>query len=125
VTKPKPNGSNGNGRDPSTGRFLPGNPGGPGNQQGASYARFQAVLHRCFTEEDFAALVGRVRELVLENAAGGGDWRFATKLLWEYLMGKPKETLEVKDDEAVTELRNALRSALKRPEVTRAIERLN
>ncbi len=81
----KPTGNGSNGRDPTTGRFLKGNPGGPGNPNTQHLMRLRA------------AMIGAVKENnILEAAAAlcekarGGDVQ-AIKLLFEYTIGKPEQ----------------------------------
>jgi hypothetical protein len=74
-------------RDPK-GRFLPGNGGGPGNPFARAVAALRQTLLRSVSEADMeaitAALVARAR---------AGD-PAATKLLFQYVLGKPTETVD-------------------------------
>jgi len=75
------------GRD-KNGRFLAGNPGGPGNP----FTRRTAQLRRAFceavSEEEIKALA-----LVLLHKAKEGDWA-AAKLLSAYAIGKPVDVVD-------------------------------
>ncbi len=70
------------------GRFLPGNPGGPGNPHGAAVARFRSALMTAVTEEDLHEIA---RALV--DAAKGGDVT-AARLLLDRLLG-PAEAIDL------------------------------
>ena len=67
------------------GRFLPGNPGGPGNPLAAQVAKLRAALYDALAEGDIKdivrALLGRAKQ---------GDVA-AAKLLLSYTLGKPLE----------------------------------
>ncbi len=72
-------------RDPETGRFLPGNGGGPGNPYAARVAELRSALLEAVTPGDLAAIV---RSLV--QAARSGDVA-AAKLVFERVLGRPLE----------------------------------
>jgi hypothetical protein len=72
-------------RDPQTGRFLPGNPGGPGNPYAARVATYRAALLEAVTPGDLAAIA---RTLV--QAARSGDVA-AAKIVFERTLGRPLE----------------------------------
>lgn len=72
-------------RDPQTGRFLPGNSGGPGNPYAARVAELRSALLEAVTPGDLAAIV---RSLV--QAARSGDVA-AAKLVFERVLGRPLE----------------------------------
>ena len=72
-------------RDPQTGRFLPGNGGGPGNPYAARVAELRSALLEAVTPGDLAAIV---RSLV--QAARSGDVA-AAKLVFERVLGRPLE----------------------------------
>ena len=57
---PSPNGANGRG---STGRFTLGNPGGPGNPYAKRVAALRAAMLDAVSEEDMAAVLGKLIEL--------------------------------------------------------------
>ena len=76
-----------NGRD-SSGRFVKGNPGGPGNPHLRRTAALRAALTGCVTEKEVAAL-GRK----LYRMAMGGDLE-ACQVLLRYLVGKPVEVVD-------------------------------
>ena len=89
--KPSPttNGRNGNGRDASTGRFMKGNPGGPGNLQISKQHKFREEFRNCISIEDFKA----VAERLVEKAKAGEPW--AVKELLDRTCGKPKLTVDM------------------------------
>jgi hypothetical protein len=71
-----------NGRG-SNGRFLPGNPGGPGNPYVKQVAALKAALYESLTTDDIRAVMWKMREEAL-----AGDVA-AARLLLEYAIGKP------------------------------------
>jgi len=54
------------GRD-STGRFLPGHPGGPGNPHVAQVARLRSAMLRAVSEDQIQAVVSKLLELALRG----------------------------------------------------------
>lgn len=77
---PSPNGTNG--RDAS-GRFAPGNAGGPGNPHGGKAARFRSILLDAVSDEDMRA----VARTLVERAKAGEQW--AVRELLDRAIGKP------------------------------------
>jgi hypothetical protein len=77
ATSPKVRGTNG--------RFLPGNPGGPGNPFARQAAQLRAALVHRVKNEDMESIAD---ELVLKATYGN---LAATKLLFQYVLGKPAE----------------------------------
>jgi hypothetical protein len=75
------------GRD-SKGRFAKGNKGGPGNPFARKVAELRAALVNFVTEDDMKHLA-----FVLKMRAEGGDM-VAMKLLFQYVLGKPTETVD-------------------------------
>ena len=67
------------------GRFVAGNPGGPGNPHAAQVARLRAEMLDAVTPDDMRAIVSRLVEL-----AKGGDVR-AIKEVFDRTLGKPQE----------------------------------
>ncbi len=72
-------------RDPHSGRFVAGNPGGPGNPYAARVAELRSALLEAVTPGDLAAIV---RSLV--QAARSGDVA-AAKIVFERTLGRPLE----------------------------------
>jgi len=72
-------------RDPETGRFLPGNGGGPGNPHAARVAALRSALLEAVTPADLAAIAK-----MLVRAARGGDVA-AAKVVFERTLGRPLE----------------------------------
>ena len=79
---PSPNGPNG--RDQG-GRFVAGNPGGPGNPYGVHVARLRAAMLAAVSEQDMTAIIARLVQL-----AKDGDVR-AIKELLDRTLGRPVE----------------------------------
>ena len=91
---PSANGSNG--RDES-GRFLPGNPGGPGNPHAAQVGRLRSALLGAVTPEDMRAV-----SLALVEKARDGDIASA-RVLFDRVLGKPIEADLIARLEAIEE----------------------
>jgi hypothetical protein len=72
----------------SKGRFTKGNKGGPGNPFARKVAELRAALVNFVTEDDMKHLC-----FVLKMRAEGGDM-VAMKLLFQYVLGKPAETVD-------------------------------
>jgi hypothetical protein len=70
------------------GRFAKGNKGGPGNPFARKVAELRAALVNFVTEDDMKHLC-----FVLKMRAEGGDMQ-AMKLLFQYVLGKPGETVD-------------------------------
>jgi hypothetical protein len=70
------------------GRFGKGNKGGPGNPFARKVAQLRAALVNFVTEDDMKHLC-----FVLKMRAEGGDMQ-AMKLLFQYVLGKPTETVD-------------------------------
>jgi len=77
--------SNGSDRD-RRGRFLPGNPGGPGNPDAAKLWRLRAAVTAAVTEAD----VRRVMRTLLRKATGGD--MLAAKVFLDRVVGKATAT---------------------------------
>src|SRR5262249_47675524 len=75
------------GRD-AHGRFAKGNKGGPGNPFARKVAQLRAALVNFVTEDDMKHLC-----FVLKMRAEGGDM-VAMRLLFQYVLGKPAETVD-------------------------------
>ena len=74
-----------NGHRDGSGRFLPGNPGGPGNPLARQIGRLRSALHEALTVEDMA----RVVRAMLKRAQAGDV--AAARLCLEYAIGKPMQ----------------------------------
>lgn len=83
---PSPNGPNG--RDSTTGRFAPGNRGGPGNPFAAKVARLRTLLLESVSDDDLQAIVQTV-----VGKAKAGDLT-AVKIIMDYCVGKPAPALD-------------------------------
>lgn len=90
---PSTNGDNGlaDARD-SKGRFLPGNPGGPGNPQARNVATWRKALADAVSADD----VTQVTQRLVEAAKAGEPW--AVRELLDRLMGKPHVQIELQAD---------------------------
>jgi hypothetical protein len=80
-----PTANGGNGRD-DRGRFLPGNPGGPGNPLAVRVSRLRSALLNAVTEDDVKEIV---RKLV--SLAKDGD-TVAARILFDRVLGRPVES---------------------------------
>jgi len=85
------------------GRYLPGNPGGPGNPVAREMARMRLRLMSAVSDEVFDAVVRKLVSMSLEGHLG------AMKLLLAYRAGKPDQTVRA-DDLAADEVRLAVRA---------------
>jgi carbamoylphosphate synthase small subunit len=72
-------------RDPQTGRFVTGNPGGPGNPHAQRVAALRSALLEAVTPADMVAVA---KQLI--RAARGGDVA-AMKVFFERTLGRPLE----------------------------------
>ena len=90
---PSTNGDNGlvATRD-SKGRFLPGNPGGPGNPQAGSVGRWRQALAEAVSADDLA----RVAQKLVAAAKAGEPW--AVRELLDRCLGKPHVQVELQAD---------------------------
>jgi hypothetical protein len=75
------------GRD-ANGRFVKGNPGGPGNPFARKVAVLRSALINFVTVDDMKHVA-----FILKEKAMGGDLA-AIKLLFQYCLGKPGETVD-------------------------------
>jgi hypothetical protein len=84
AAQPQPN----TGHD-ARGRFLPGNPGGPGNPFGRKVAAFRTAMIKRVTQEKFDQAVDTLAEMAI-----GGNLQ-ALKLLFSYVVGKPEQAADL------------------------------
>lgn len=82
-------------RDTTTGRFLPGNPGGPGRKPRAAEAEYLDVLTERVSLDQWAKVVDRA----LKDAQKGNG--YARAWLSDYLIGKPPQILDIRAADAV------------------------
>jgi len=85
------------------GRYLPGNPGGPGNPMAREMARMRLLLARRVNDELFDLIVQKLVLLCLKGNLG------AIKLLMQYRAGGPDRSVSV-DELALDEMRLGLRA---------------
>jgi len=71
------------------GRFLPGNPGGPGNPHVAAVGAWRKALVEAVTPED----VGAVTRKLVAKAKEGESW--AVKELFDRCLGRPQQRMEL------------------------------
>ena len=76
---PSPNGSNGR---TSSGRFAPGNPGGPGNPHGRRVAQLRAALISAVSDDDIKEII----QTIVAKAKNGE--LSACKILFEHVIGR-------------------------------------
>jgi len=82
---PSPNGSNGDGRDPTTGRFAKGWKGGRGNPHAKLVNRLRSAMLANVTEDDMAKVVKQLVKLAID-----GNVPAAREVL-DRCLGKPVE----------------------------------
>jgi hypothetical protein len=87
--EPLPNGTNGDGRDHRTGRFLKGCKGGPGNPDGKRAQAWRQEFLRTVTP----AHVRAVARTLVRLAVAGEPW--AVRVLLNRCLGRPCETLHL------------------------------
>lgn len=87
--EPSANGSNGHGPD---GKFLQGNPGGPGNPHAAEVSQLRSALLQAVTADDLRNVIA-----ALVNQAKSGNVQ-AAKVLLDRLFGRPKLEVELSGD---------------------------
>lgn len=75
----------GDGRDPASGRFVPGWRGGPGNPHGRRVGALRAALLDAVTDDDFRAVAA-----MLVSLAKGGELAAIRELL-DRVLGRPVE----------------------------------
>src|SRR5207249_3361405 len=85
--------TNGSGAKPrpvrdANGRFVKGNPGGPGNPFARKVAALRKALINFVTVDDMKHVA-----FILKEKAMAGDL-VAIKLLFEYVLGRPTETVD-------------------------------
>src|SRR5688500_9887718 len=93
-------------RDPwrdEKGRYLPGNPGGPGNPMAREMARVRLLLARRVSDEVFDQVVQQLVLLALKGNLG------AIRTLMQYKAGRPDPSVRV-DELALDELRLRLQA---------------
>lgn len=103
---PSANGGNGvavAGRDPRTGRFLPGNAGGPGNPHVGKVARLKAALLEAVDEEDVRDVI-----VAMVERARNGDVA-AAKVILDRTIGPADKSPEDAPADLDTVLRGTLR----------------
>lgn len=90
---PLTNGDNGliETRD-SKGRFLPGNPGGPGNPQARNVATWRRALADSISADDIA----QVAQKLMDAAKAGEPW--AVKEFFDRCLGKPHVQIDFQAD---------------------------
>ena len=84
-TTPSPNGPNG--RDATTGRFIKGWKGGPGNPRGGQIEQLRSAMIEAVTDEDIKRIFA-----TLVRLAVAGDVRAATLVL-DRVLGRPQEAV--------------------------------
>ena len=70
-------------RDAQDGRFLPGNPGGPGRPRRAIEADYLAALSEAVPMESWRAIIAKAVEQARDGDAKAREW------LSNHLVGKP------------------------------------
>lgn len=90
--RPSPNGGNGTPKRDERGRFLPGNPGGPGNPHGCQVAQLRAVLLSAISPEDIQAAV----KCLVEKARDGN--LMAIRELFDRAVGRASQKIEPEEN---------------------------
>lgn len=82
-------------RDPETGKFSRGNPGGPGRPPKKTEAAYAEAMRRAISVDEFEKLTKKMAEAVKKN----GDVA-AFKVLASYLAGLPVQRLQLSTSDA-------------------------
>jgi len=85
--------ASGGGRDPTTGRFLPGNKLGTGNPHASRTQRLRAALFDAITPHDIHRIIRR-----LVGLAKRGDIT-AARLILDRCFGRPVQTKDIVEDD--------------------------
>ena len=91
-TIPSTNGANGNSELETRndrGRFLPGNPGGPGNPHAAAVGAWRAVMVNTIAADDVRQVIG----VLIDKAKAGEPW--AVKELLDRCLGRAQQKMEL------------------------------
>jgi len=108
------------------GRFVKGNPGGPGNPYSKQIAEFRRAIYRALTPEDIEAFVKRMYDLALQGNV------VAIQFICRYCLGEPKgmefnpraiDEIEQIDNEWTEEAEERARGRLTEREMWQAFER--
>ena len=86
TSRPSPNGDNGGRND--SGRFAPGNRGGPGNPYARRVAQLRSTMLATVTDDDIRAIVAKLVE-----QAKSGDLA-ASKLVLDRCLGRELEPVD-------------------------------
>lgn len=120
MKKPSINGTNGTpGKDPQTGRFLPGNKlGTGGDPYQAKKLEFRAMMLKASTKESMGAVIAAL----FREAQKGESW--AVKEVLDRFLGKAPDVIEVGDQTAsmLSQIRETLYAILSHPELARRVE---
>ena len=81
--------SDNNGRDNKTGRFLIGNPGGPGNPNASIARKIRSALDAATDTDKIQQIWRKAQDLALE-----GDTKMIIYVI-DRVAGKPKESVEL------------------------------
>jgi len=100
---PKSHGQNGKiEKDPKTGKFLPGNRGGPGSPYKKKIGQFRRAVIEAVTPED----VQEVIDKLMGEAKAGKPW--AVREFLDRVVGKPDQKLSVDADVSGDDVREAV-----------------
>lgn len=102
--KGNPSSNGRNGKDPKTGKFLPGNKLGTGGDPWAAQkSKFRSVLANALTPQE----MGKIAKALIRAAKRGESW--AVKEVLDRMLGKPQQDVNLKGHVTVAELIASLR----------------
>ena len=79
-----------NGRDPTTGRFVVGYEGGPGNPFAGQINKLRSAILKAVTPEDITALFRAGFEMAMDKNNKAAERVQAARFVAEYAIGKPQ-----------------------------------
>ena len=104
--KPTPKGENG--RDPVTGKFLPGCKGGPGNPLNARIHELKKAIIEAVTPEDISRGILSVIAIADDPKESGAIRIKAWELVFNRVIGKADQSIELQGGIDAAEVRTAI-----------------
>lgn len=113
---PLPDG--GNGRDPKTGRFTNGNPGGPGNPHNKRVLHFRNLIQKATTDDQ----VKKIWSKLLQEAEAGKPW--AVREALDRLIGKADQKVQLSGEDLSEATRQGIAVLMRDDVIAKRIEEL-
>jgi hypothetical protein len=121
MNEPTPNGES-NGRD-SRGKFVKGNPGGPGNPNAALASRHRAAFWRAIRNDDVAKALAVIRAALEDKDARMSDRLAAARELLDRIIGRPVQADLTERLERLEATLSAMEASRERNEHARETDR--